>query len=129
LLGVHEYPLLGERLPFQRTLAVIFGALLLVSVIFFVDESPNVITGATGSFNGDLAQQGNVQAFGIQLFTTFIFPFEVTSLLLIVAMVGAVALGRRRRAPPPPAARPVEREEIPAAGAPEAPEREPEVVR
>ncbi|HEX8917078.1 MAG TPA: NADH-quinone oxidoreductase subunit J, partial [Chloroflexota bacterium] len=38
----------------------------------------------------------NVGAFGTQLFTTFVFPFEITPLLLLVAMIGAVALGRRR---------------------------------
>jgi NADH:ubiquinone oxidoreductase subunit 6 (subunit J) len=30
------------------------------------------------------------------LFTQFVFPFEGTTLLLIVAMIGAVALGRKR---------------------------------
>jgi NADH-quinone oxidoreductase subunit J len=94
LLGVQDYPFTGERLPFQRPLSVIFGGLLLLSVIFFVAQAPQAITGLHGRFNEDLAR-GNVQAFGTQLFTTFIFPFEITPLLLIVAMIGAVAIGRR----------------------------------
>src|SRR4029077_2545699 len=38
---------------------------------------------------------GNVQTTGGQLFTTFLLPFEITSLLLLVAAVGAVYLTRR----------------------------------
>jgi NADH-quinone oxidoreductase subunit J len=40
---------------------------------------------------------GNVQTVGGQLFTTFLLPFEITSLLLLVAAVGAVYLTRRTR--------------------------------
>ncbi|MDQ2960781.1 MAG: NADH-quinone oxidoreductase subunit J, partial [Candidatus Dormibacteraeota bacterium] len=39
---------------------------------------------------------GNVQVLGGQLFTTFLLPFEITSLLLLVAAVGAVYMTRRR---------------------------------
>jgi NADH-quinone oxidoreductase subunit J len=118
LLGVRNYPFVGDRLPFQRAGAAVLGALLLFGVIFFVGQSAHTaITGGTGTFNSQLAA-GNVRAFGTQLFTTFVFPFETTPLLLIVAMVGTVALGRRRRAPevaPPPVLEP----EVPAEPAPE----------
>lgn len=123
LLGVHDYPLIGERLPFQRPLSVIFAAVLLASVVFFVAQSPHSITGATSNFNAALAT-GNVQAFGTQLFTTFVFPFEATPLLLIVAMIGAVALGRSRGASfrTAPEERRVEEAEMPVE------EREPEAI-
>ncbi len=42
------------------------------------------------------APLGTVQIVGDQLFHYFIFPFEVTSLLLLVAMLGAVVLAKRR---------------------------------
>ena len=45
---------------------------------------------------------GNVQTVGGQLFTTFLLPFEITSLLLLVAAVGAVYLTRRARTGDPP---------------------------
>ena len=38
---------------------------------------------------------GNPRAFGKELFTTFLYPFEVVSLVLIVAMIGAVILTRK----------------------------------
>ncbi len=38
---------------------------------------------------------GNTKAFGRELFYTFLYPFELVSLILIVAMVGAVILTRK----------------------------------
>lgn len=40
-------------------------------------------------------QAGNVQTVANQLFRTYVFPFEITSLLLLVAAIGAVYLTRR----------------------------------
>jgi NADH-quinone oxidoreductase subunit J len=61
---------------------------------------------ANGKFHGGLGPfsptlvnaHGQVQTLGDQLFTTYLFPFEVTSLLLLVAAVGAVYLSKRRKA-------------------------------
>ena len=39
---------------------------------------------------------GGVQALGRLLFTDYLFPFEVTSLLLLVAIVGVIALAKRK---------------------------------
>jgi NADH-quinone oxidoreductase subunit J len=50
---------------------------------------------------------GNVQVLGRELFTTFLLPFEITSLLLFVAAIGAVYLTRRLPHAP---GTPVERE-------------------
>jgi NADH-quinone oxidoreductase subunit J len=97
LLGVRDDPILGEPVPLQRPLSILFAGLLLVGVVFFVSQSPHAITGSHGTYNVAL-NRDNVRAFGIQLFTTFVFPFELTTLILIVAMIGAVALGRRSRA-------------------------------
>ena len=67
-----------------------------------------IVAIANGSLAADitgngLAQQvataGNTEAFGLALFHGFSFPFEVTSLLLVVSVLGAVILGRRIRWP------------------------------
>ncbi len=39
---------------------------------------------------------GTVEEFGKSLFTQFLLPFELTSLVLLVALIGAVVLGKRR---------------------------------
>jgi len=42
------------------------------------------------------ATEGNLQLVGTLLFTDYLLPFEVVSLLLLVAMIGAIVLGRPR---------------------------------
>jgi len=46
-------------------------------------------------------QAGNVQTLANQLFHTYVLPFEITSMLLLVAAIGAVYLTRRSRGLPP----------------------------
>jgi NADH-quinone oxidoreductase subunit J len=41
--------------------------------------------------------QGNVKELGTAVFTTYLFAFEATAALLIIAVVGAVLLARRER--------------------------------
>ncbi|MGH7380089.1 MAG: NADH-quinone oxidoreductase subunit J, partial [Candidatus Methylomirabilales bacterium] len=40
--------------------------------------------------------RGNTQAVGQLLFTRYLLPFELTSLILLVAMVGALILAKRK---------------------------------
>ena len=48
------------------------------------------------SFPTPSASFGTVNSVGTALFTTFFYPFEAVSLLLVVAMIGAVLLAKRR---------------------------------
>ncbi len=41
------------------------------------------------------AKAGNTQAIGALLYTKYLFPFEIASIILLVAMVGAITLGKR----------------------------------
>lgn len=42
------------------------------------------------------AELGNVAAIGKQLYSKYLFPFEITSILLLVAMVGVIVIARGR---------------------------------
>jgi NADH-quinone oxidoreductase subunit J len=42
------------------------------------------------------AEQGNVAAIGRVLYSRYLFPFEITSILLLVAMVGVIMIARGR---------------------------------
>jgi NADH-quinone oxidoreductase subunit J len=44
--------------------------------------------------DGSSAEIGSVRALGRVLFTEYVFAFEATSVLILVAMVGAVVLAR-----------------------------------
>mgnify|MGYP000500907592 CR=1 FL=1 len=41
---------------------------------------------------------GTIKALGMTLFTEYYYPFEIISILLLVALVGVVALAKRRLA-------------------------------
>jgi NADH:ubiquinone oxidoreductase subunit 6 (subunit J) len=44
----------------------------------------------------DLSLFGTVQSIAVGLFTTYLYPFELTSLLLLVAAIGAIYLSRKK---------------------------------
>jgi NADH-quinone oxidoreductase subunit J len=52
-----------------------------------------------GGGPGRAAPPGGVATIGRLLFTDYLFPFEVTSLLLLAALVGALTLAKRRAGP------------------------------
>ncbi len=48
-----------------------------------------------------MRQIGNTQAIGRVLFTDYLFPFEIASLILLVSMLGAIVLSKRDISGPP----------------------------
>jgi NADH-quinone oxidoreductase subunit J len=78
----------------QRPLALLVGVIGLAEFALLV-RSASWVTG-TKSVAGPLSGPGsNVEKLGRSLFTTYLLPFEVTSALLVVAVVAAVILTRR----------------------------------
>jgi NADH-quinone oxidoreductase subunit J len=54
------------------------------------------LTGKMGPYPpGKLSQ--NVKTIGEVLFTRYLFPFEIVSVLLVAAIVGAVVLSKRKK--------------------------------
>ncbi|WP_029520036.1 NADH-quinone oxidoreductase subunit J [Persephonella sp. IF05-L8] len=50
----------------------------------------------TGIFTPEVIEEvGNVKAVSTILFTKYLFPFEVASLILLVAMIGAIIIGKK----------------------------------
>ncbi len=89
----HEETEFDERVhPLLRPGPMRFGALL---ALVLAGELWWALSraGDTGVFPG--AAVTSVSVIGKTLFTDYAFPFEVTSVLILVAMVGAVILARR----------------------------------
>jgi len=94
LLGVdRSEDLADEPLVGQRPAAVVVG--LLLGGVLAGTLSAATITGLR-SVGGE-ADDGtpNVTQIGRLLFTDYLFAFEVTSVLLVIGVVGAVVLARR----------------------------------
>src|SRR5438046_4388400 len=90
---------LPDRIPWQRWVAGILGLTLVgtLSYLLFtgtaIDSGPKAT--AANSISHVVNTQGNTETFGQALFHGFVYPFEVTSLLIIVAVLGAMVLGRK----------------------------------
>ena len=96
LLGVDRREALAEDLPGQRAFAVGLGALLAAEILFIVWRGVAEVTGngsvAIENLNSD---PGNVLALARVLFSRYLLPFEATSILLVVAVVGVMVMTRR----------------------------------
>jgi len=75
--------------------AVAGGCLLLVMVAALRNTEQNMTEMATGNI-------GLIQNLGNVLFSEYVVPFEISSILFLSAMVGAVVLGKREKSAPLP---------------------------
>jgi NADH-quinone oxidoreductase subunit J len=91
LLNVEAEEHRRQRLKFLVPAAVVLAAVLIAEVAFIlvsVQESRVMPSSATSDV-------GVTQSIGTALFTTYLLPFEITSILLLMAIVGAMTLARR----------------------------------
>ena len=81
----------GEVGSWQVPLSIVLAAILLVTFGYVI------ITGVDSSgATAEALIDASPQAIGLTLFETYLFPFEVASVLLLVAMVGVVVLRTKR---------------------------------
>jgi len=79
----------------RRTAFVVVVALALLTLVGTVGFE-GTIGGAKGTATPEqIAEVGQTQAVGTALFTDYLLPFELASVLLLVGMVGAIVLGQR----------------------------------
>ncbi len=75
-------------------MALLFVGLLAVGALGHGGGALNPEPGRLVSVGGEAL--GNSQAVAWMLYRDYLLPFEIASLFLLVAMIGAVVLGRRR---------------------------------
>ena len=82
-----------DRLPVERATTVrVLGVL---AAGFFILESA-VMARRYSMPTGPAAEVGTVEAVGRALFTDYLLAFEITSVLLLAAVIGAIALAKRK---------------------------------
>jgi NADH-quinone oxidoreductase subunit J len=92
LLNLGDEERLRERFSWRKVAAGTIGGGLVMELIY-------IFTMGSGFPPADPAlatSVGTVEAIGSQVFTRFLFPFEVTSLLLTAAIVGAIVLAKKK---------------------------------
>ena len=96
LLGVDKQESLVESIRGHRTIALVL-TLALAGIVVYVLRSAFEETPFTGLAEANA--YGNVEGIGRLLFSSYVWPFEVTALLLIVATIGTTVIGKRRSDP------------------------------
>ena len=88
LVNVPENRLPVERMTGMRLLGVVAAGLLIL-------ESA-VLARRFAMPAGSAADAGSVQAVGRALFTDYLLAFEITSILLLAAVIGAIAMAKKK---------------------------------
>lgn len=91
LLGAEKLGGVAGEDKWQRYMA---GLLALVLIGVFVTV---LVQGGDVTAGGTAVVDSSPTALGLRLFEGYVFPFEVTGVLLLTAMIGVVVLGRKKR--------------------------------
>jgi NADH-quinone oxidoreductase subunit J len=93
---VNVEPLAGQRpLAVAAAVVTLGGVLAMAATSHWVTGAHQVVGPITGHVAGPSSPAGEPAQRGKQLFTTYLFAFEATAALLVIAVVGAVVLARR----------------------------------
>jgi NADH-quinone oxidoreductase subunit J len=95
LLGTARLPR-GQVLPFQRPLAIVLAAMLLAEAGFLLFQRLR-LTAGLASPPGSVNTTEALRTLGMALFSQYLLPFEVTSVLLLAAMVGVIVLTKKQK--------------------------------
>ncbi len=91
LLNLGDDRLMKWKFNSTRTIASLMGLALLAEILFYVI---NFTTGA--GLSPQAESIGTVESIGKALYAGYLFPFEITSVLLLAAIVGAIFLSKKQ---------------------------------
>jgi len=91
LLNIKQDDRYHQQWPF----AGLIGGLLLAEALVLTVERYRAPVVASSEVESVVAQSGNTEAIAELLYSTYLFPFEVASVILLVAMIGAILLAKR----------------------------------
>lgn len=97
LLGADKLRQPQSDIPWQQPLAILLG-LVLLGVAAFAIVSRGSVSAPLPLSDQMISAFGSPLELGKLLFTTYLFPFEITSFLLLVAMIGAIVLTKEEKA-------------------------------
>jgi NADH-quinone oxidoreductase subunit J len=108
IVGVSSADSIIETIKGQRFWAALAGIALLVLLTVAVGHA------AIGPAAASTAQNSSSNVYDLAklIFTTFVFPFEITSALLITAALGAMVLAHRERTSPKPTQRMLSKQRV-----------------
>lgn len=95
LLNLEKEKKIITRHRLQKVLGVFLGVILLAQIGMIFNSV--LLEGGKGNFPPEkVAAIGNTEVVARLLFTDFLLPFEITSILLLVAIIGAIVLAKKQ---------------------------------
>ncbi len=95
LLNLEREKKIITRHRMQKVFGVFLGIILLAQIGMVFNSV--LLEGSKGTFPPEkVAVLGNTQVVARLLFTDYLLPFEITSVLLLVAIIGAIVLAKRQ---------------------------------
>jgi len=95
LLNLEKEKKIITRHRLQKVLGVFLGVILLAQIGMIFNSV--LLEGGKGNFPPEkVAAIGNTEVVARLLFTDFLLPFEITSVLLLVAIIGAIVLAKKK---------------------------------
>jgi NADH-quinone oxidoreductase subunit J len=98
LLGADKLPP-GKFLPWQRPTAIVLTGILLAEAGFLLFQRLQ-LSATLANPEASVNATETIRALGLALFNQYLLPFEVTSVLLLVAMVGVIVLTKKVKGEP-----------------------------
>jgi NADH-quinone oxidoreductase subunit J len=95
LLGSERLPR-GQVLPWQRPMAIVLAAILLAEAGYLLFQRLR-LTASLANPETSVNATETLRTLGMTLFNQYLLPFEVTSVLLLVAMVGVIVLTKKEK--------------------------------
>ncbi len=92
LLGWRTTDTVDPSRRWTRYLALVLGGILVLELVLVIGQ---VVLGTTTPAAAGAPGGGSAQAIGEALYTSYLLPFEITSVLLLVGIIGAIVLSRR----------------------------------
>jgi NADH-quinone oxidoreductase subunit J len=85
----------AERFGDAWPIGIVVGASLLVLVSFAITR---LVQGPLGQYSVERIQaMTHTKAIGMVLYTEYLFPFEIASTILLIAIVGAIVLAKKSK--------------------------------
>lgn len=98
LLNLRDEDLGEARINFFKVLGTGIGLLIMMQLFRFFTGGPNTVPGPhTRVVNANISPEwGGIEAVGRTLFSDYLLPFEIASILLLAAMIGALVIAQKR---------------------------------
>ncbi len=94
LLNLKEELISEDDKKFTRFLGIVLGTAFLFELAFFVRTA--LMRGSEALYEPVPKTLSSIAVISSELFTKFLFPFELTSVLLLIAIVGAILLAKKK---------------------------------